>query len=37
MIDRGAQGSEDDFARIVDYLATNFPPKSDSGTKSGTK
>jgi mono/diheme cytochrome c family protein len=37
MIQRGAQGSEDDFAQIVDYLATNFPPKSDSGTKPGTK
>jgi mono/diheme cytochrome c family protein len=34
MIQRGAQGSEDDFAQIVDYLAKNFPPKSD-GSKSG--
>jgi competence protein ComEA len=34
MIQRGAQGSEDDFAQIVDYLATNFPPKSDAGKKS---
>jgi mono/diheme cytochrome c family protein len=30
MISRGAQGSEDDFAQIVDYLAKNFPPQSDS-------
>jgi competence protein ComEA len=26
MIQRGAQGSEDDFGQIVDYLAKNFPP-----------
>jgi len=30
MIQRGAQGSEDDFTQIVDYLAKNFPPHSDS-------
>jgi competence protein ComEA len=35
MIARGAQGSEDDFAQIVDYLAKNFPPQSE-GAKSGT-
>lgn len=29
MIQRGAQGSEDDFGQIVDYLAKNFPPPSD--------
>jgi competence protein ComEA len=29
MIARGAQGSDDDFAVIVDYLATNLPPHSD--------
>gem|GEM_PF-3888231 len=29
MITRGAQGSEDDFATVVDYLTTNFPPKAD--------
>ena len=34
MIERGAQGSEDDFGQIVDYLATNFPPKSDANKKS---
>ena len=34
MIERGAQGSEDDFGQIVDYLATNFPPKSDTNKKS---
>lgn len=37
MVQRGAQGSEDDFTQIVDYLATNFPPQSDSGTKSAAK
>lgn len=26
MIQRGAQGSEDDFAQIVQYLTKNFPP-----------
>lgn len=26
MIQRGAQGSEDDFAQIVQYLSKNFPP-----------
>jgi mono/diheme cytochrome c family protein len=35
MIERGAQGSEDDFGQIVEYLATNFPPKADSNKKSG--
>ena len=34
MIERGAQGSEDDFGQIVEYLATNFPPKSDTTKKS---
>jgi len=29
MISRGAQGSDDDFATIVDYLATNLPPHAD--------
>lgn len=37
MIQRGAQGSEDDFAQIVDYLATNFPPKSDAGKSDANK
>jgi competence protein ComEA len=27
MVDQGAQGTEDEFNRIVDYLATNFPDK----------
>jgi mono/diheme cytochrome c family protein len=35
MIERGAQGSEDDFGQIVEYLATNFPPKADNNKKSG--
>ena len=29
MISRGAQGSDDDYGTIVDYLTANFPPKSD--------
>jgi competence protein ComEA len=27
MISRGAQGSDDDFGIVVDYLTANFPPK----------
>ena len=26
MIQRGAQGTENDFAYVVEYLSTNFPP-----------
>jgi competence ComEA-like helix-hairpin-helix protein len=33
MIQRGAQGSDDDFAQIVDYLAAHFPPQSESAKK----
>lgn len=29
MIARGAQGSDDDFGEIVDYLTSNFPPKTE--------
>jgi competence protein ComEA len=29
MISRGAQGSEEDFGTVVDYLTTNFPPQAD--------
>jgi competence protein ComEA len=29
MIARGAQGSDEDFGTIVEYLTTNFPPKAD--------
>jgi competence protein ComEA len=29
MITRGAQGSDDDFATVVDYLSANFPPKDE--------
>jgi competence protein ComEA len=29
MISRGAQGSDEDFSTIVDYLTANFPPKDD--------
>jgi len=27
MVARGAQGSDDDFGTVVDYLTANFPPK----------
>jgi mono/diheme cytochrome c family protein len=27
MKDRGAVGTEDDFKKIIDYLARNFPPR----------
>jgi competence protein ComEA len=30
MVARGAQGSDDDFATVVDYLTANFPPKADA-------
>lgn len=33
MIQRGAQGSDDDFAQIVDYLAANFGPSSPTARK----
>jgi competence protein ComEA len=33
MIQRGAQGSDEDFAAIVDYLSKNFPPKSESSSQ----
>ena len=33
MIQRGAQGSDDDFAQIVDYLAVNFSPQSNAAKK----
>ncbi|MDQ2711667.1 MAG: cytochrome c [Acidobacteriota bacterium] len=31
MISRGAKGSADEFAQIVDYLSHNFPPKTPPG------
>ncbi len=31
MISRGAKGTADEFAQIVDYLAHNFPPKTAPG------
>ncbi len=27
MITRGAQGSDDDFSTVIDYLTANFPPR----------
>src|ERR1700722_15072664 len=32
MISRGAKGSDEEFARVVDYLAQNLPPVKDGGT-----
>jgi cytochrome c oxidase cbb3-type subunit 3 len=32
MISRGAKGSDDDFAKVVDYLAKNLPPGNPAGT-----
>jgi competence protein ComEA len=29
MVSRGAQGSDEDFGTVVDYLTANFPPKSE--------
>jgi competence protein ComEA len=29
MVQRGAQGSEEEFGEIVQYLAKNFPPKAE--------
>lgn len=34
MIQRGAQGSEDDFAQIVQYLTKNFPPAGEKTSES---
>lgn len=33
MIQRGAQGSDDDFAQIVDYLSAHFSPSSGTAAK----
>ena len=30
MVDRGANGTDDEFNTIIEYLATNFPKDSDS-------
>src|SRR5947209_9684081 len=34
MVDRGANGTDDEFNTVIDYLATQFPDKADknSGT-----
>jgi len=32
MISRGAKGSDEEFAQVVDYLATNLPPSKQGGT-----
>jgi competence protein ComEA len=34
MVSRGADGTDDEFALIVNYLSTNFGPKPDSDSKS---
>jgi len=31
MISRGAKGSDEEFAQVVDYLAQNLPPVKDAG------
>jgi mono/diheme cytochrome c family protein len=33
MISRGAKGSDDEFAQVVDYLAQNLPPGKEAGTQ----
>lgn len=42
MVDRGANGTDDEFNTIIDYLATNFPkhssakqPDTNAGNSSG--
>lgn len=35
MVDKGANGTDDEFDTIIDYLATHFP--KSSGAKSGDK
>jgi mono/diheme cytochrome c family protein len=37
MISRGAKGSDEEFAEVVDYLAKNFPPAKEAGTAVATK
>jgi competence protein ComEA len=32
MVNQGAQGSDEEFARIIDYLAANFPAKVNVNT-----
>ena len=36
MIGRGAKGTDDEFAQVVDYLATNLPPTSANPAPSST-
>jgi mono/diheme cytochrome c family protein len=40
MVDKGANGTDEEFNTIIDYLAAHFPQKSDSkspANESGTK
>jgi mono/diheme cytochrome c family protein len=37
MISRGAKGSDDEFAEVVDYLATNLPPTKTATPTTQTK
>lgn len=43
MVDRGANGTDDEFNTIIDYLATNFPkdsnakPSNNSSSSDGVK
>jgi cytochrome c5 len=34
MVSKGANGTDDEFNTIIDYLAKNFPAKTDSQSKS---
>lgn len=34
MVNKGANGTDDEFNTIIDYLAKNFPAKSSSQSKS---
>ncbi len=31
MVTRGAKGSDDEFAQVLDYLTANFPPRTKAG------
>jgi cytochrome c oxidase cbb3-type subunit 3 len=37
MISRGAKGSDEEFAQVVDYLAQNLPPGKAAGSAAATK
>ncbi|MBV9611109.1 MAG: c-type cytochrome [Acidobacteriaceae bacterium] len=37
MISRGAKGTQEEFAQVVDYLATNLPPKTAPGASASSR